>query len=211
MNQKGFTPLFIILGVLVILGTIIGIYYLNTKKVIAPQPILQNPIIFSQTPQTTISPSPSISSSSSKSLQTDKIYLVNKLNDNKTILMDAPQNGEVKPQNQTGYIVSEVKINSNLYSVSPQDGGRGGPCPIEDFGTKCGYIDDQIDVKPPLKIGAVRVWGNEKGIFLINPWSIDIGDVVINSILITKLHPNDVFSPDEIVIWKQLLTTIKIQ
>lgn len=205
MNQKGASALVLLLGIIILVGIVGGSYYLGTKKVVVPQPQTQNPTVISQTPQPDITPLPS-----SGPLQTDKIYLVNKLSGNETVLMDTPKNAEVKSQNETGYIVSQVKVDNSLYSVAPQGGGHGGPCPMEDFGTKCGYTDEQVDIKLPLEIGAVRIWKDEKGIFLINPQSIQLGNTYINNILITKLQPNTVFTTEEVNMWKQLLTTIEL-
>lgn len=159
-----------------------------------------------------ISPSTTTPSSSPETMQVGKIYLVNKSGDINLILMDAPPNAEIKAQNQTGYITSTVKTGNDLYEVSAQSAGRGGPCPMEDFDSKkCGYTDDPISVVSPLKIQAVRVWSDAKGIFLINPWDIYITDKGINNIQISKLQPNTVFSLKEVEVWKQLLTTIKLQ
>lgn len=206
MNQRGVGVLALLIGIIIIVSIAGGAYYMGTRRTALPQSQAQNPIVISQTSQLTVTPS-----SSPAALQTDKIYLINNLNDdNEAIFLDAPTNAEVKPQNEVGYITSEVKVNKSLYSVSSQAGGRGGPCPMGEVETKCGYTDDKIDVKSPLKIAAVRVWKDEKGVFLINPWDIYVGNRGINSILITKLKPNEVFSENEVIMWKQLLVTIEL-
>lgn len=214
MNQRGTTVLALLLGIIVLIGIAGMAYYLGSQRSVTPQPQsqvqtpTQQPVAF-QTPQSTPS-----AYHTQVAAPKDKIDLTNQLK-KETIFMDAPENAEIKLQKKTSefqlYIETRVEANGSLYSILPQDGGRGGPCPMEDFGTKCGYTDDIIDVKPPLKISAVRVWKDEKGIFLINPWDIYVKDTGINSILISKLQPNKIFSQEEVNMWKQLLTTIRSQ
>lgn len=57
MNQKGFSPLIIILGIILVIGIASGAYYFGKTQV--PKPQSQNPVITSQIPQTTPTPSPS--------------------------------------------------------------------------------------------------------------------------------------------------------
>lgn len=61
MNQRGFTPLFIILGIALVIGIAGGAYYLGKTQI--PKQQSQNPVVNSQTPQpTTISQTTSIPS-----------------------------------------------------------------------------------------------------------------------------------------------------
>ncbi len=55
-NQKGFSIIFILLGVVVVIGLAGGVYYLGKFQVSKPQP--QNPMVVSQTPQVTPSSTP---------------------------------------------------------------------------------------------------------------------------------------------------------
>lgn len=50
-SQKGFSPLFIILGIILVIGIVGGAYYLGKAQNPKPQP--QNPVITSQTPKPT--------------------------------------------------------------------------------------------------------------------------------------------------------------
>ncbi len=44
MNQKGFTPLFIILGIILVIGIAGGAYYLGKYKLTNNQPLIPQPI-----------------------------------------------------------------------------------------------------------------------------------------------------------------------
>lgn len=58
MNQKGFAPILIALGILLIVGIAGGAYYFGTLKNTKPQS--QNSVVVSQTPQPKPSPTPSV-------------------------------------------------------------------------------------------------------------------------------------------------------
>lgn len=56
MSQKGFAPILIALGVILILGVVSGAYYFGKSQSV--KPTIQNSVVTSQTPQPTPSPTP---------------------------------------------------------------------------------------------------------------------------------------------------------
>jgi len=145
----------------------------------------------------------------------NKLYLVKKVNkENVNIYLILPSGSVIKYKNGfDGYMSAEVTINGQEYTFSVQSGGRGGPCPMADDTTNCGYIDKKIETLKGTTIEAVRIWKDDpRGIFLLDPWEINVENKYnINSILVTKNGANTSFNQDEVDSWLKVFGSINIE
>lgn len=133
MHQKGFAPLFIILGVIVILGISGELYYLNTKKIVVPQP-QPTKASFTSNQNADSSPSSSPQDSTIKRLDFTKIlnerYTVLKIDTYGFSLQHPPEatvydytNEEIKEKGSTKFpngSVVEKAINISLTPIIPK-------------------------------------------------------------------------------------------
>jgi hypothetical protein len=149
-----------------------------------------------------------------RTIEKGKVYLtINMVDDygNKTsdIYVTLPSDSTLKYQSKSGFISSIVTINNIDYSLSAVSGGRGGPCPMEDYGSKCGYDDETIiPLSKFVTINKYRVWHDEKGTFLLNPISLMVNGVSINHLEISKSKPNSIFTRSEVDLWKGIIESI---
>lgn len=188
-------------------------YKFGKSTTIAPSCVIQTAPTNISTKEI-ISPSDSTTSSE---IDTNRLYLIKNINGEKVnIYTSLPTKSAIKYTGDfsVGSMGAEVTINGQLYGFNVQNGGRGGPCPMTDEDpTHCGYIDKKIDTQKDVTIEAVRIWKDDpQGIFLINPWDINIEKKYnINSILVTKISPNNSFTQKEVDTWLNIFSLINIE
>lgn len=169
-----------------------------------------DPVSVGKPPFPTIQPSPPPSPSPSPSV---------------TLVVDNPKTASVDitlytdPDDKTKFVASfpkgtKLSSVSSVYSLINQNGSvfrvvanraSEGPCPLIPDDTNCTFSTESLG---PIPI--FRVWQDNRGIFMLNPQSITIGDSFISNLLITKEKPNLIFTPAEIKSWKDSLKSIKI-
>ena len=148
-----------------------------------------------------------------KEMQADDIYLDYRPNIKNSIIMDAPDNADIKVE-KTGnsyWYQSMVTVNNNTYKVTADEKSLA-PCHLE-F-TQCRYEseEEEFALKPPSSAGYLIKWRNEEGVFFITLRDIYINsDFSLEGIAITKDKPSIIFSEKEVEMWKKLLTTIRIK
>lgn len=95
-----------------------------------------------------------------------------------------------------------VTIDNTIYEIDTS-GSVAGLCPMNDYGSKCGYTDETLP-----NIGTFRVWEDNTGIFALNPQEIGVDKYNINNFKIDKTRPNKVFTANEVDLWRTILKDI---
>ncbi len=122
---------------------------------------------------------------------TDKYYSINS-----NLSLKMPSEAEIND----GY----VSFNAAKYSITVDS--TIGLCPNDTYGKTCNYEDVSLT-----NIPTFRIWRNPDGVFALNPQSIQIGKYYLNSLAITKVAPNKVFTDNEISSWENILLNWKVR
>lgn len=101
-------------------------------------------------------------------------------------------------------LTSEVTFNDITYQFKAGLAGRNFDC------YDCTHTFEEISTAPPLKIAGIKLWNKSSGIYMINPFEIEIEGYYINYITIMKIAPNKIFTQSEFEIWKNILRSIAI-
>lgn len=78
-------------------------------------------------------------------------------------------------------------------------------CPGDVVSNDCKNSDEAIG-----RYGTLRIWKNSKGIFALNPYSIELDNQYVNHLVITKLFPDAIFTNEEVATWKKSFESLQI-
>lgn len=116
-------------------------------------------------------------------------------------IFSLPKEAVVKSDGTTS--PHKIQLNEVDYELSFSQ-RTGGLCPWEDNGSGCTYSDSTLKNSELL-----RIWRDNKGVFALNPQSIQLDGYYMDLLVVTK--PSGVFSEKDISVWKNILSTISIR
>lgn len=135
--------------------------------------------------------------------QTTDLIVVADIDVSTDIIATLPQGSSVNYDTESGFMRATVTIDSQSYRFIAEAGGRGSFCP-----NNCWSEDVPLQLNSG-STTSLRIWQESSGIFMLNPWSIPVDSYDINHLEITKINSDDVFTPEEVDLWKDIIKTIR--